>query len=184
MLGHLKIPGFSSYLHPVGEDLLLGVGQDASPEGMVEGLQVSLFDVSDPTDPIRVAQIRPLEDDGQEPDQSWSLVQDDHRAFVFFDGLVLVPYRAYWRDDSDYQQDAGVVAIKVEYADLSLEALLRPLSDGPVEEKSPDARKVEQAVPQRVIIIDDRIYSITPIGIAVHQMDTWDRVTFAEYPVR
>ena len=184
VLGHLKIPGFSSYLHPVGEDLLLGVGQDASPEGRVEGLQVSLFDVSDPTDPVRVAQIRPLEDDGQEPDRSWSPVQGDHRAFVFFDGLVLVPYGAYLWDDSDYQQDAGVVAIKVEYADLSLEALLRPLSDGPVGEKSPDARKVEQAVPQRVIIIDDRIYSITLIGIAVHQMDTWDRVTFAEYPVR
>lgn len=29
ILGELKIPGFSSYLHPVGENLLLGIGQDA-----------------------------------------------------------------------------------------------------------------------------------------------------------
>ena len=184
VLGQLKIPGFSSYLHPVGDGLLLGVGQDASLEGRVEGLQVSLFDVSDPTDPIRVAQVRPFDEDGEEPDYSWSPVEGDHRAFVFFDGLVLIPYGAYWWDDSDYQLDAGVVAIEVDNADLFLEALLRPLSDGPVGEKSPDGRKVEQAVPQRVIIIDDRIYSITPIGIAVHQMDTWDRVTFVEYPIR
>ena len=184
VLGQLKIPGFSAYLHPVGDGLLLGVGQDASLEGRVEGLQVSLFDVSDPTDPVRVAQIRPLEDDGQEPDYSWSPVQSDHRAFAFFDGLVLIPYQAHWWNDSDYRVDAGVVAIEVEYADLFLEALLRPFADEPVGEDSPDMGRVEQASAQRVIIIDNRIYSITPIGIAVHQMDTWERVTFVEYPVR
>ena len=184
VLGQLKIPGFSAYLHPVGEDLLLGVGQDASLEGRVEGLQVSLFDVSDPTDPVRVAQIRPLEEDGQEPDYSWSPVQSDHRAFVFFDGLALIPYQAHWWNDSDYRVDAGVVAIEVEYADLFLEALLRPFADEPVGEDSPDMGRVEQASAQRVIIIDNLIYSITPFGIAVHQMDTWERVTFVEYPVR
>ena len=67
VLGELKIPGFSSYLHPVGADLLLGVGQDASLEGRVEGLQVSLFDVSDPTDPIRVAQVRLLPTTSRNP---------------------------------------------------------------------------------------------------------------------
>lgn len=30
VLGELKIPGFSEYLHPVGDGLLLGVGRDAS----------------------------------------------------------------------------------------------------------------------------------------------------------
>ena len=31
--GELKIPGYSAYLHPVGDGLLLGVGQDATDEG-------------------------------------------------------------------------------------------------------------------------------------------------------
>ena len=182
VLGELKIPGFSSYLHPVGDDLLLGVGQEASLEGQVEGLQLSLFDVSDPTDPIRVAQIRPLEEDGEDPSSSWSPVEHDHRAFVYFDGLALVPYSAYWWEESDYRFDTGVAAIEVDGDDLFLEELLRPLTDGPVEEGHSDFGKVEAAAPARVIIIDDRIYSITRIGIAVHRIDTWDRETFLEYP--
>ncbi|WP_199044277.1 beta-propeller domain-containing protein [Glycomyces salinus] len=44
--GELKITGYSAYLHPVGEGRLLGVGQEATEEGVTTGLQVSLFDVS------------------------------------------------------------------------------------------------------------------------------------------
>ena len=47
VLGELKIPGYSAYLHPIGEDLLLGVGQDATEEGRATGTQISIFDVSD-----------------------------------------------------------------------------------------------------------------------------------------
>ncbi|WP_205717784.1 beta-propeller domain-containing protein [Actinomadura soli] len=43
--GELKIPGYSAYLHPVGDGRLLGVGQDADETGRRLGLQVSLFDV-------------------------------------------------------------------------------------------------------------------------------------------
>ena len=45
--GELKIRGYSAYLHPVGRDLLLGVGQDATEQGQLLGTQLSLFDVSD-----------------------------------------------------------------------------------------------------------------------------------------
>ena len=52
--GELKIPGYSAYLHPVGDDLLLGVGQEATDDGRVQGLQLSLFDVSDLARPVRL----------------------------------------------------------------------------------------------------------------------------------
>ena len=52
--GELKITGYSAYLHPIGEDLLLGVGQEASEQGRRLGAQVSLFDVSDPASPKRL----------------------------------------------------------------------------------------------------------------------------------
>ena len=51
VVGELKILGYSAYLHPIGPDLLLGVGQDATPEGRTRGTQVSVFDVSDPASP-------------------------------------------------------------------------------------------------------------------------------------
>lgn len=51
ILSQLKIPGFSTYLQPYGEGLLLGIGQDADEEtGRTGGLKLSMFDVSDKTD--------------------------------------------------------------------------------------------------------------------------------------
>jgi hypothetical protein len=55
VLGRLKIPGFSEYLHPIGDDLLLGLGSDADASGMTRGGQAAVFDVSDLTHPERVA---------------------------------------------------------------------------------------------------------------------------------
>jgi uncharacterized secreted protein with C-terminal beta-propeller domain len=54
LLGQLKIPGFSEYLHPLGPRRMVGVGQDASLGGVVRGAQVALFDVSDLTAPRRL----------------------------------------------------------------------------------------------------------------------------------
>ena len=65
ILGELEIEGFSSYLHPVGEDLLIGVGMNAvneiTPQGpslppitrtWMQGMQVGLFDVSELSSPV------------------------------------------------------------------------------------------------------------------------------------
>lgn len=48
--GALKIPGFSEYLHPYGEGLLLGIGMDADLAGTTNGVKLSMFDISDPAD--------------------------------------------------------------------------------------------------------------------------------------
>ncbi|MGI5891683.1 MAG: beta-propeller domain-containing protein [Bacillota bacterium] len=66
--GELKVPGFSSYLHPVGEDLILGIGQetvdiyqkDANGKEIVVGtrtggIKFSLFDVSNMGKPRELA---------------------------------------------------------------------------------------------------------------------------------
>lgn len=51
IIGELKIPGFSEYLHPYEEGKLLGIGMDADEEtGVTSGVKVSMFDISDPTD--------------------------------------------------------------------------------------------------------------------------------------
>ena len=60
VLGELKIPGYSAYLHPIGEDLLLGVGQDADEKsGRPLGTQLSIFDVSDLRKPTRLLHAAP-----------------------------------------------------------------------------------------------------------------------------
>ncbi len=83
--GELKVPGYSAYLHPVGEDLLLGVGRDATDEGRTTGTQVSLFDVADPANPRRLSV-------SSIPGAS-SEVEQDHHAFLWWpaEKLAVVP---------------------------------------------------------------------------------------------
>lgn len=51
VIGELKIPGFSQYLHPYGEGLLLGIGMDVDETGTTtDGVKLSMFDISDPSD--------------------------------------------------------------------------------------------------------------------------------------
>lgn len=47
ILGELKIPGFSAYLHPLGGGLLLGLGEDADRDGTSTGGQAAVFDLAD-----------------------------------------------------------------------------------------------------------------------------------------
>ncbi|NUR06923.1 MAG: hypothetical protein HOQ45_07935, partial [Nocardioidaceae bacterium] len=47
VVGALKIPGFSAYLHPVGDDRLVGVGQSGTQDGATLDAQVSCFDLRD-----------------------------------------------------------------------------------------------------------------------------------------
>lgn len=51
LIGELKLPGFSEYLHPYGDGLLLGIGQAADEEsGSLQGMKLSMFDITDPGD--------------------------------------------------------------------------------------------------------------------------------------
>jgi len=68
MKGELKIPGFSSYLHPITKDLILGVGRENNDT------KLSLFDVSSSRNPIEKAKYTLSE--------SWSEVQNTHHAFL------------------------------------------------------------------------------------------------------
>jgi len=85
VVGELKIPGYSSYLHPLGDNLLIGVGQSANDQGRTSGTQVSLFDVSDPAAPK-------LRDKAVYPG-AYSTAESDHLAFLWWKprNLAVVP---------------------------------------------------------------------------------------------
>jgi len=76
MRGELKIPGFSNYLHPVDDDYILAVGQDADNRGFQLGLQIALFEVSDLDNPKQIA---------KHVVEKWSssTSQHDHYAFRY-----------------------------------------------------------------------------------------------------
>jgi uncharacterized secreted protein with C-terminal beta-propeller domain len=86
VLGELTIPGYSAYLHPISDNLLLGIGQDVGTSNEPTGTQVSLFDVSDLAHPTRIAHAS--------LGQGWSAAESDHHAFLYWPatGLVVVPF--------------------------------------------------------------------------------------------
>ncbi len=75
--GELEVPGFSSYLHPIGENHLLGIGRDADDEGQLNGTKVSLFDIRDISAPELVSS----ETFGERG--SWTSVLNDLRSITF-----------------------------------------------------------------------------------------------------
>ena len=90
--GELKIPGVSTYLHPIGDEFVLGIGQDATEEGRTIGLKLSLFNVSDVSNPLEVAKWTMK--DANSP------AEYDHRAFQYIaeQSTAVVPVQS-WNGD-------------------------------------------------------------------------------------
>lgn len=120
VVGELKVPGFSEYLHPLDETHLIGVGKWTVPtnEGFdwFQGVQISLFDVSDWSNPTAVQQLT-LGGRG-----SYSEVEHTHKAFTFLPqtGLLAIPMHLYSVEQLPFQMGElefdGVVAFRVDKA--------------------------------------------------------------------
>jgi uncharacterized secreted protein with C-terminal beta-propeller domain len=85
VVGELKIPGYSAYLHPVEGGRLIGVGQDATDQGRVTGTQISLFDVGNLADPRRL--------DQHKIPRAYSEAENNPHAFLYWPAtkLLVVP---------------------------------------------------------------------------------------------
>ena len=80
LLGELKIPGYSQYLHPISDTRLIGVGQRADPRtGAERGGQAALFDIADLRNPRRL-------DTVAYPRHSWMNAAEDPRQFTWLPG--------------------------------------------------------------------------------------------------
>jgi hypothetical protein len=100
-LGELKIPGFSTYLQPVGASHVLGIGYDGG--GWPQRIKASLFDVTDPTRPLEQSTLL-LGDSYTGSDALW-----DPHAFTWYspavpigslpwggsEGTMAIPVRSY-----------------------------------------------------------------------------------------
>ena len=90
VVGEVKLPGFSSYLHPAGDGLVVGLGYDGDEENAdFSSLKVSLFDVSDMKNPKEV-------DTFVLKDVS-SAALYNHKAFIYYpqENLIGFPVEHY-----------------------------------------------------------------------------------------
>jgi len=115
--GELKISGFSEYLHPVGENLLLSIGRDADETGRQKGLQLELFDISDFAHP-RLSDKVSVGDTA-----TYSEVEHNPRAFVYRASDRRFAFPLYRYDGRDY--GVGLDVYRVDGMKLKREASLR-----------------------------------------------------------
>ena len=155
--GELKILGFSSYLHPIGDDLLLGLGQDANEQGQTQGTQLSLFDVSDLSAPKRLHQHALGE-------STSSAAEYDHHAFLYWPPtkLAVVPVSAYKPEDAFN----GAFGFRVE-RDKGISQV------GSAEH--------EGGYILRSLVAHGRLLTVSDRGVLASTLDTLEPVSFAGF---
>lgn len=161
VLGYLKIPGYSSYLHPISDTLILGVGQNTESNewgGVSQtGVKVSLFDVSDYEDPEEVATFV------VDTDNSYTPIQNDHKAFLYIEknNLVVIPVNEYYNT-----RDPGMNFYVLE------------LTDDDIVEKEVINHKNSNSWYGgllRSLYIDDELYTISDNQISTYNFNTEDK---------
>ena len=152
MLGKLEIPGYSDYLHPYGEDLLIGVGKEVIVEGdssYERGVKVAIFNVSDPAKPVETAKI---ELGGWSSDTP---VRWEHKAFLLIEdrGLLVIPVVLNdWRNPAKgYWQ--GAVVLKLSLQSIEAVGWITHMNGG----RPPDPRWEVR----RAIYIGGYLYTIS-----------------------
>ena len=163
-VGELKIPGYSAYLQAIGDDHVLGVGMDGDWDGGLNGVAVSLFDVSDFASPTQQDQIT------LECDYSWSEALWDHHAILVHNDTVAVPAYGYsW--SGDYESTSGLLVASIDtdtgltqtgFVDHS--ALAKEVFGSDTESYMPQMR--------RSLMIEDNLFSISDVGIMVSSLET------------
>ncbi len=108
ILGELKIPGYSDYLHPYDENHVIGLGKDtvladSGSFSWYQGVKLSLFDVTDVNNPQEISKYI-IGDRG-----TYSPAQNDPHAFLFSlsKNLLVIPISLYEIDHSEYPNGAA-----------------------------------------------------------------------------
>ncbi|MBZ0272071.1 beta-propeller domain-containing protein [bacterium] len=107
VVGELEIPGFSTYLHPFGDDHLLTIGVGGNNSGQTGGVLLQIFDVTDFANPAQAFT--------EQIGEGWSVsseAQYDHKAFLYYPpmDLLAIPitdyaYDDWWGDDDGWWGD-------------------------------------------------------------------------------
>jgi hypothetical protein len=162
IVGELKIPGYSGYLHPIGENLLLGVGQSGSDQTIDNapspptrraqiGVQFSLFDISDPASPRRI--------DTQTYGGGAAAAEFDPKAFLYWQprNLIIAP-TSLQGDYRGKKAFSGLILLRANAAGLTeLGRLGTTETSGAVN---------------RSLVIGDTVYLLSDHALQANNLDT------------
>ncbi|WP_078544339.1 beta-propeller domain-containing protein [Litchfieldia alkalitelluris] len=185
VLGELKIPGFSNYLHPYDENHIIGFGHDTKlvpskqageePLVITEGVKISLFDITDVSNPKeKFSEV--IGGRG-----TYSPLNYDHKALLFHKdkGLFAFPISIYHDvEGSEYEQRfefQGAYVYNLNLEDgFQLQDKITHLQDEVFYEEW------ENSI-SRIVYIGDHLYSISPSRVTAHQIGSFQLVGEVKY---
>jgi len=168
VLGELKIPGYSSYLHPYDENHIIGIGKDGSV------VKISLFDVSNVADPKEI--------DNYQVSGAWSdsPVLSNHKALLFNSSknLLVMPIITsdYYTSDYSIWQGAYVFNITIQEG-ITLRGRITHTED------AGDLGYYYYPHPyyvKRSLYIDNVLYTISDKKVMMHNLETLEEINQIE----
>lgn len=184
VLGELKIPGFSNYLHPLDDNHLIGFGYETKsvvqpgskdPVIMTGGMKVSLFDVSDFTNPKEV-DTEVIGGQG-----TYSSIQYDHHALFqhreknLYGFPVTIYEQTEGQEYSKFKQDGALVYEITPAKGIVLKGdLLNP--ENPVQQYE----EWESSI-GRMIYVEDFLYTIAMKEIVRYNLNTFKQMNKLAY---
>jgi uncharacterized secreted protein with C-terminal beta-propeller domain len=170
MKGELHIPGFYDYLQPIDENHLLAVGRDADENtGAFEELQVSIFDISDLTDPLLLH--RYTFEGGRSTatpvsGNRWVRGDGDHHAASYFASEQIFALPIYTPEDIVWWADVDRDAAQFEAGQGGLQVFRIDIEGGFV----PLGLIEHDTLVERSMQIGEHLYAISSGMVTVHEL--------------
>ena len=197
IIGELKIPGVSTYIHPVGDTHLLTIGIAGDDEGLDWGVtQISFFDVSDFSNPILESELKlnPAPNGENGWSYSHSEATYEHKAFQYWesDGLLAIPMStSRWFENSITEDGKEYYYYGYEY--VSKLMLINATPEQPLEiynenidhssyygsRYSWDSPDIKRSI---FMGGGDYIYAISEKAITAHNVATMEKTGSVELP--
>lgn len=179
LAGELHVIGYSDYLHPVGNHLLLGIGQEADPSnGRPLGSKAALFDVADPARP-RLVGVAMVEERVRLPWDFQNAVSEserDYHAFLWWataakSGKAVLPVNNYGLDANNKIYQASEVAVmKIDGKVLHRQASIRhPIGADETGFSSPIRRS---------LVLGKSLVTVSRSGVKINDLTTVKPLAF------
>lgn len=165
VLGELKIPGYSTYLHPYDETHVIGIGMEG------RNVKISLFDVSDLSNPVELSKY-----DIKDDEDDWYWTNSDalyeHKAFLFDleKNLLVIPAGSYSK------QSAYVFDITVEGGIELKGSITHDLDTG---DEEPYYWDHSNSI-KRTLYIEDALYTISDNMVKMNSLDDLSEINSVE----
>jgi len=184
ILGKLKIPGYSNYLHPYNDNYLIGfgynVGQDIDGFDVRLGYKISLFDVRDYTKPKELSVLN-IGEEG-----SYSYLGNNHKMLMFDTkrNIFALPifevstkkekYSGY--NYTEYEYFYGAFVIQFSNEKLKIKGKISHSDSKNVSELADEYNTDSRQKIQRIVQIGDNIYTLSYSIVKVNDINTMTEI--------